>query len=582
MTRELSILPATFSRAVRLIWLSDRRLARCHAAVTALQALLPLGAALCLKQVIDAAAEVLRAAPGQNLSFTALLERFSADRGLRLFALWALVFALCLALSAALRVLSSWVAEFHALAVTERVYGLLHDTLARADYAFFENPDDQNRLHMAREEALTRPARVLSGLGQILHSLTGLAGAMVILAGISLWLPALLALAALPPLCFKLNRARRFYEWRKNLAPLEREAAYFHSVLSDNAGAKDVRLYQHGDFCRGRFSAARARLREERLAWRRYVLTREAAGMAAGLIVTGLCLLWATGRLLEGAFTIGALVLCVQAVQRGQSAIAALLGACAGLFEDALFLQSFEELLHQPSRICAPSNPAPVPDRITRGIVFEKVSFAYPGTGRAVLKNLSCEMLPGERVFLAGANGTGKSTLIKLLCRLYDPSGGRILVDGVDLREFDPSAWRAKVGALFQDFNSYQLTARENIWIGHTRTAPDAPQIARAAQDAGLDSLLDRWPQGLQTLLGRWLHDGVEPSAGQWQKLALARVFLRPALLYVLDEPASALDNNARGELFETMRRRGGDRIILFTSHRDLTPGQADRVITLE
>lgn len=581
MTRKISILPATLSRAVRLIWMSDRRLAFWHTLATALQALLPLAAALCLKQVIDSATVFFRTASRPPLSFSALSERFAADSDFRLLVLWALAGAICLALSAALRVLSAWVSEFHSLAVTERVYDLLHTALARADYAFFDNPDDQNRLHLAREEALTRPARVLAGLGQTLHSLTGLVGVMLILAGFSLWLPPLLALAALPLLGFKLNRARRFFEWRKNLTPLEREAAYFHSVLSDNVGAKDVRLYQHGAFCRNRFRAARERLREARVAWRHYVLTREAAGMATGLLVTGLCLLWMSGRLLEGTATLGALVLCVQSVQRGQAALTALLNALAALFEDALFLQSFEELLNQPALVNAPDHPAPVPDTIKRGITFESVSFTYPGTDRQVLKNLSFNLLPGERVFLSGANGAGKSTVIKLLCRLYDPTSGRILVDGVDLRDFDPSEWRAKVGALFQDFNRYQLSAHDNIWIGHTHTAPDIRRIEQAAQDAGLTPLLETWPQGLQTLLGRWLHDGLEPSAGQWQKLALARVFLRPAPLYVLDEPASALDSAACDELFATMQRLSRDRIILFTSHRDISPASADRVITL-
>ncbi|MDD4101625.1 MAG: ABC transporter ATP-binding protein, partial [Kiritimatiellae bacterium] len=505
MTRNPTILPATLSRAVRLIWLSDRHLAFWHTVATVLQALLPLAAVLCLKQVIDSATKIFQTSPRPALSLSALSDRYAADSDFRQIVLWALAGALCLTLSAALRLLSAWVAEFHSLAVTERVYGLLHEALARADYAFFENADDQNRLHMAREEALTRPAHVLAGLGQTLHSIAGLAGVMIILAGFSLWLPPLLALAALPPLCFKLNRARRFFEWRKSLAPLEREAAYFHSVLSDNAGAKDVRLYQHGDFCRGRFRAARERLREERVAWRRYVLTREAAGMAVGLLAIGLSLLWMTGRLLEGAATLGALVLCVQSVQRGQAALSALLNALAALFEDALFLQSFEGLLNQPSRICAPPQPVPVPERFTRGITFENVSFTYPGTDRQVLKDLCFTLLPGERVFLSGANGTGKSTVIKLLCRLYDPTQGRILVDGVDLRAFDPDEWRARVGALFQDFNHYQMTASDNIWIGHTRSAPDAPQIQQAAREAGLAVLLDAWPKGLQTLLGRWL-----------------------------------------------------------------------------
>jgi len=582
VTRRLSILPATLLRAVRLIWLSDRRLAFWHTVLTALQALLPLGSLVALKQVIDYATRLFQASSHGSFSLAGVPDRFAADPDFRRLIAWLLFGALCLVLVAGTRLLVTWVSEFHSLAVTDRVYDLLHDTLLRCDYAFFENPDDQNRLYMAREEALSRPARVLTGLGQLLYSLVGLGGVLAILAGFSPWLPLGLLLAALPVLFFKLDRTRRFYEWRKSLTPLEREAAYFHSVMTDNEGAKEIRLYGHGGFCRGKFAAARAKLREERIAWRRFVLTREAAGLFIGLLVTGLILLWMTGQLLSGATTVGALVLCVQSVQRGQSSVAALLNAVAALFEDALFLQSFEELLRQPPRLTAPARPAPVPDQVIRGITFEKVSFAYPGSGRPALRNLSFTLRPGERVVLAGANGAGKSTLVKLLCRLYDPDEGRILVDGIDLRDFDPAAWRSRIGALFQDFNHYQLSAAENIWIGHPQTPPDSPAVERAARDAGMAPLLAAWPKGLQTLLGRWLHDGIEPSIGQWQKVALARAFLRPAALYILDEPTSALDREAQRETFDALARLSRGKIALFTSHRDLAPGMADRVLAIE
>jgi ATP-binding cassette subfamily B protein len=274
-------------------------------------------------------------------------------------------------------------------------------------------------------------------------------------------------------------------------------------------------------------------------------------------------------------------VLCVQSVQRGQHAVTALLNAVSALFEDALFLQSFEELLRQPARVGTPEHPVPVPDILRSGITFENVSFTYPGRTEPALRGLSFTLRPGERVALAGPNGAGKSTLVKLLCRLYDPDGGRILVDGTDLRAFDPQDWRRRIGALFQDFNHYQLTLRDNIRIGHPETPENAPEIERAARDAGLGPLVKSWPQGLDTRLGRWLHDGIEPSIGQWQKIALARAFLRPALLTILDEPASALDSDAQRETFEALARLSRGRIALFTSHRQLTPGMADRLLIL-
>jgi len=583
VTRRLSILPATLLRAVRLIWLSDRRLAFWHTVLTAIQALLPLGTLFALKHVIDLATRLFQnAGRFPPLSLSAAIDRFAADPDFRRLTIWALFGALCLFLVTVSRLLITWVSEFHSLAVTDRVYDLLHKTLLRADYAFFENPDDQNRLYMAREEALSRPTRVLSGLGQLLYSFVGLVGVLLILASFSPWLPFCLAFAALPAFFFKLDRTRRFYDWRKKLTPLERQASYFNAVMTDDAGAKEIRLYGHGGFCRTRFMAARAKLREERVAWRRYVLSREAIGLFLGLLVTGLIMLWMIGRLLSGAVTVGALVLCVQSVQRGQSAVSSLLTAVASLFEDALFLQSFEELLRQPIRVAAPANAKNVPDPIVRGIAFEHVSFAYPGVSLPVLRDVSFTLRPGERVALAGVNGAGKSTLVKLLCRLYDPDQGRILVDGIDLRELDPVAWRQRIGAVFQDFTHYQLSAAENIWIGHPRLPSDSPAVESAAADAGMKPLLAVWPQGLKTLLGRWLHDGIEPSIGQWQKIAIARAFLRPALLYILDEPASALDHVAQREAFEALARLSSGKIALFTSHRDLVPGMADRLLVME
>ncbi len=581
MTRRLSILPATLARAVRLVWLSDRRLALWHTALIVLQALLPLGSLIALKQVIDRATRLFGSDARDSFTWSGTIDRLSSDADCRMLAAWLAAGALCLALAAASRLLVSWVSEFHAISVTDRIYGLLHSALLRADYAFFENPDGQNRLYMAREEALDRPARLLAGLGQLLHSVIGICGVFIILTGFTPWLPLLLGSAALPVLFFKLDRTRRFFEWRKSLTPLDRQASYFHAVMTDNAGAKEIRLYGHGDFCSQRFSAARAGLREARVAWRRFVLTREALGLFIGLAVTGVILIWMTSRLLAGAVTVGALVLCVQSAQRGQHAVTALLNAVSALFEDALFLQNFEELLHQPVRVGAPEHPVPVPDVLRVGITFENVSFTYPGRAEPALHGLSFTLRPGERVALAGPNGAGKSTLVKLLCRLYDPDSGRILIDGIDLRAFDPEAWHRRIGALFQDFNHYQLTLRDNIRIGHPETPESSLEIERAARDAGLGPLLKSWPQGLDTRLGRWLHDGIEPSIGQWQKIALARAFLRPALLTILDEPTSALDSAAQRETFEALARLSCGRIALFTSHSRLMPGMADRLLLL-
>ncbi|MDD2598416.1 MAG: ABC transporter ATP-binding protein [Kiritimatiellae bacterium] len=581
MKVSLSNIVATLSRAIRLIWLSSPVLALWHAILTALQAALPLLSLIALKQMIDTANSLFKAGALSGLSLSTASALYAGNAEFRALILWSLLAAVCTVTAAFLKLAIAWVAEFHSIAVTDAVYQKLHHTLVKADFAFFENPDDQNHLYMAREQALSRPMRIIGGLSQLIQSFTGLAGALIILMSYAPLLPLMLGLSVLPTLYFKFNRSRRFFVWRSNLIPLERQADYFHSIMTENEGAKEIRLYGHGELCQERFQQARDLLKAQRAAWRKFVMTYDAVAMTVGFIVLGAALLLLLHKTLQGALTVGALVICVQAIRRGGSVTALISSAVSSLLEDSVFLQSYEELINRAPAIKAPVAPVPIPVPLQRGVVFENVSFSYQGTSTPALKDVSLQLNLNERVALAGANGAGKSTLIKLLCRLYDPSAGRILVDGIDLREFDPAAWRAHIGVLFQDFNSYQLSAEDNIRIGHPQIPAGDPLIATAAAHAGLAPLIKQWPAGLKTPLGRWLHNGIEPSMGQWQKIALARAFLRPAALYLLDEPTSALDGTAHRETLAALTKLSHDKLTLFTSHRSLPPGLADRVILL-
>lgn len=581
MSHPALIFPATLARAIRLIWQSGRRLSFSYLALTLGQALVPLLSLYAVKQVIDGLPAALAIAKGRTFGpelFNALL----ASPAVHSCLVWMALGTAALLLATAFRMALYWIGDFLQLSIGDRVYALLQNAMTRADYAFFENANDQNRLYLAREQALTRPPRILAEIGQLLAGSAGIGGVVLLLAKISWWLPALMLAAAVPVLCFRFFRSRRFYEWRKRLVPIEREADYFHAVLTDNAGAKDIRLYGHAGYCRARFQHARDELRKERIAWRKYTLSRDLGGSAVGMALFAALACWMGWRALAGGITVGTLVLCFQAVRKGQSGVVSLTGALAALFEDAVFLQSFEELIRQPLAITAPAEPRALPPSLRQGIVFDRVSFTYPGQRTPVFENLSFTLRPGQRTLLAGPNGSGKSTLVKLLCRLYDPTSGRILVDGIDLREFDPTEWRSKIGCLFQDFNHYQLTAAETIWIGNPSGDPFGPAVRSAAAEAGVSSLIESWPQGYATELGRWLHDGLEPSIGQWQKLALARAFLRPALLYLLDEPTSALDPAAQQETFEALARIGGPgRIVLLSSHHEQALIHADQTIRL-
>ena len=577
---RLRAFAGTLGHSLQLVWRSSPRLTVGNALVAGVQALLPLAALYTLKRAVDAAAAVHAVAPGVHGpdGWWAMLWRNPAGREV---AFWFVIGAAVMGATAVLRVAASWLGELHAMAVSDHIHSLLHRKLLAVDLAFFEDTAEQNRLHLAQEQAMTRPIGVLHNLFQLFQGLIGFLGVLVLLAALQPLVAVALALAGLPALLLRLRRSHRLYEWQRGLAPMEREAGYFHHLLTAGEYAKEARLQGHGDFCRRRFEAVRTRLRAARLLWRRYVLSQELAMQVFTLGVVAALLLWMTGRLIAGALTIGALVMYAQAVQRGQGLLGMTVSAIVELYQSSLFLQAFDELMQLPARVQPPAAPRAVPSPPRRGIVFERVSFAYPGTERAVLADLSFVLAPGEALAIVGANGAGKSTIVKLLCRLYDPASGSIRVDGVDLRELDPAAWRAHIGVLFQDFARYQLTAAENVWIGDPHGDPADPRIAAAMQRAGLDDTVRNWPQGLQTPLGRWLRDGVEPSVGQWQRVALARSLLRNADLLILDEPTSALDARTQHEVIRMLHAAAVSRMALVVSHRPEMLELAGRVLVL-
>ncbi|MEN8221148.1 MAG: ATP-binding cassette domain-containing protein, partial [Pseudomonadota bacterium] len=231
--------------------------------------------------------------------------------------------------------------------------------------------------------------------------------------------------------------------------------------------------------------------------------------------------------------------------QRAQGFLWEMLRGLSGLYEDTLLIGDFYEFIKVKPEIVEPQHPKQVPQIIPKNIKLEHVKFKYPNSTRPVLDDVSLTIRPGEHIALVGENGSGKTTLVKLFCRLYDPTQGRITLDGIDFREFETTDLRRQISVVFQDYAQYQLTARQNIWLGNIDHSPDHEKIITAAQHSGVDSIIRSLPQGYETLLGKWFEEGEELSLGQWQKIALARAFLRDAQILILDEPTSALDAKA-------------------------------------
>jgi ATP-binding cassette subfamily B protein len=450
------------------------------------------------------------------------------------------------------------------------------------DLEYYEDARYQDTLHRAQHEAPYRPKYILNSLLQFGQESISL----LAMAGILWWLhwaviPVLLV-TALPYFLVRLQQSNRLFAWERERTPIERRAWYLNWLLTQPAAAKEVRLFDLGPRLRRWFQDTRTQLRTERVAlerrWAFAGLTAHVAGVAGVFGVYAFMAL----RTFHGQLTIGDLVMYFQAIQRASGFLESLGLSMSSLYESYLFLTTLSEFLAVPSRLRDPVRPANFPKPIQWGICFERVSFQYPNDARTAVRDFTFTIRPGEHVALVGANGAGKTTLVKLLCRLYDPTSGRITVDGVDLRDFRIAEMRGAVSGIFQDFVKYHLPAKDNIALGVSTGEVPSDAVGVAARQAGVHEAIMRLPNGYDTLLGKFFEGGRELSIGEWQKLALARAILRDSQILILDEPTSAMDAKAEAELFERFHELARGRTALLISHRLSTVKMADRIFVIE
>jgi ATP-binding cassette subfamily B protein len=388
-------------------------------------------------------------------------------------------------------------------------------------------------------------------------------------------------IAAIPPAVTRLKHGRIVYRWQRERTPMRRRAAYFSALLTKDQPAMEIRLFHIGRIFIQRFHDLRRQLYRERLA----IATRRARGNLGAQAIAGLVTFAAYGfviyQALHGAFTLGDLALFHQAFGQGRRALQSVFGGLSNLYEDSLFLIDVCEFLDLRPKVVELPNPKPVPRPIRSGIVFDRVSFHYPNTTRQTLRDVSLTIPAGRIVALVGENGSGKTTLVKLLCRLYDPTAGNITIDGVNLREFGIASHRREISVIFQDYMKYHLTAKENIWLGDADISPTDEKIIEAARLSGADEVIRSLPQGYDTMLGKLFDQGEELSIGQWQKIALARAFLRKTQIIILDEPTSATSARSEYEFFQKFRQLVSGQTAILISHRLSTVAMADRIFVM-
>jgi ATP-binding cassette, subfamily B, bacterial len=463
----------------------------------------------------------------------------------------------------------------------QRVNVMILEKALTLDLTQFEDSEFYDKLTRARREASSRPLSLVMRTFALIQNAISLISFGGLLVRFSPWAVALLVLGGLPAFLAEAKfsgEAFRLFRWR---APESRMQIYLEAVLAREDYAKEVKLFELGRRFLDRYRDIFTRLYKED---RDLTLRRDAWGFGLGLLGTATLYggyAWIAAATALGRMTVGQMTMYLMLFRQGQSAVSAALSAVGGLYEDNLYLSNLYEYLEQPvGRSEGKQQQGPVPGD---GIRFENVEFSYPGATTPALSGISLHVRPGESLALVGQNGSGKTTLIKLLTRLYQPTAGRVLLDGLDLNDWDESTLRRRVGVIFQDFARYQMLVGENIGAGDERAFEDEERWRLAAGKGLASDFVEQLPSGYQTQLGKWFKDGRELSGGQWQKIALARAFMRSdADILVLDEPTAAIDAGAEAEVFEHFRELTRNRIAIVISHRFSTVRVTDQILVLE
>ncbi len=551
-------------RALELVWTTSRPLTIVLALLTLIGGILPAVIAYIGQLIVDAVVAATQASTPD------------ARGVLVLVGLEAIV---VVAVAATQRGISASQSLLRAL-LGQRVNVMILEKAMTLELAHFEDSEFYDKLTQARREASSRPLSLVTRTFGLVQNAISLTSYSVLLFAFSPWAVAILIVAGLPSFFAEAKfsgDAFRLFRWR---SPDTRMQLYLETVIAREDGVKEVKLFQLGPRLLQRYRDIFSKLFVED---RKLTIRRDTWGFLLGLVSTAALYAaygWIVVTTIAGSITLGAMTMYLVLFRQGQSAVAAILTSISGMYEDNLYLSNLYEYLEQPvpsRRGEAVHGPEP-----ERGLEFDNVSFSYPGAKDKALSNISLQIKPGESLALVGENGSGKTTLIKLLTRLYDPTEGRILLDGLDLQEWDVEALRQRVGVIFQDFGRYQFSVGENIGAGDVRHIDDKQRWQAAATTGLAAPFIEEMPDSYDTQLGRWFKGGRELSGGQWQKIALSRAFMRSdADILVLDEPTAAMDASSEAEVFEHFRKASSSKMTILISHRFSTVRAAAQIIVI-
>lgn len=470
----------------------------------------------------------------------------------------------------------------HAEAFADFVADKIHAKASEVDFGFYESPEYHDLLEQTRGDASSRPISLLESIGSIIQNSISIIGLGFLLLVYAWWLPLTLILGAFPVFWVTMLFDRKYHAWWRGTAHDRRWTAYYDAMLTHPNSAADMRLFDLSTHFRTKYQAIRERLRHEKVSqlqkqgFGRVLATLIALATAIGTIA------WMAGQVLYKKATLGDLGVFYQIFFRGQGSMSALLQSVGKALNSTLYLENLFAFLDLQPQIVAEGEPAADDLNLNKGIRFNSVSFSYPGSSTSVIDDLNLFIPSGTVAALVGVNGAGKSTVVKLLNRFYDPTAGSIEFDGICLRRFDPTRLRRNLSVLSQFPMQFHALAKENVALGDYRRSVNEVEIIEASIAAGAHGFIKKLPNEYETLLGKWFVDGTELSGGEWQRLALARAYFRKASVVILDEPTSFMDPWSEADWFERFREMINGQTGIVITHRFTIAMRADVIHVMD
>ncbi|MCW5850551.1 MAG: ABC transporter ATP-binding protein [Anaerolineae bacterium] len=555
-------------RAFGLVWGAARVYATATGILTIINGFIPTAQLYIGKLIIDAIQASTAGQAPMNTTYV--------------FQLLALEFGLVIGSETMTR-LNGYIQGIVGDLISHSINNLILEKATTLDLETFENATFYNQLQNAQREATIRPISLVNQVFGIFQNTITFASLLVLMLRFNPWIMLLLFVSVVPNLFIQSKVAEWVYLQQKARVAINRQLQYLSTLLTSDTTAKEIKLYRLGNYFLDKYKSYFGKVYNENRQ-----LDRRQSFMGISLSVISniafyLSYAYIVLQAVQGRITLGDLTLYVGIFRSSQSLLRSLLLSFSGLYEGNLYLSNLYSFLDlEPDIDKGDTSLQPAPTTLKQGIEFRHVWFKYPNGRDWVHKDLNFHIKPGETIALIGENGAGKTTLIKMLTRLYDPTEGQILVDGVDLREIDPHSWRSNIGVIFQDYVQYQMTARENIGLGKTDSIDDFDRVRQAAQASGADQVIGKLPLRYESILGKWFDGGQQLSGGQWQKIAISRGFMRDAPILILDEPTAAIDARAEHEFFQRMKTLAEGKTTFLITHRFSTVKIADRIIVIE